>query len=137
MKIVNFSVNKPVTILMVNLIIVVLGIMVLPRLGLDMLPDIEYPVVSIITNYSGVAPEDIENILTKPIEEAVAAIKGVKSISSFSREGTSMIMVEFNWGTNIDFATEDIRDKIGQIENYLPSDATKPLVLILKCLKWS
>ncbi|OQB44237.1 MAG: Swarming motility protein SwrC [Parcubacteria group bacterium ADurb.Bin159] len=129
MKIVNFSVNKPVTILMVNLIIVVLGIMVLPRLGLDMLPDIEYPVVSIITNYSGVAPEDIENILTKPIEEAVAAIKGVKSISSFSREGTSMIMVEFNWGTNIDFATEDIRDKIGQIENYLPSDATKPLVL--------
>ncbi len=129
MNLPKFSVDKPVTITMMVLIIVVFGFISFNRLGLDLLPDIEYPVVSIITSYSGVASEDIEDVLTKPIEDAVATVKDVKTIKSISQEGTSIVMVEFNSGTKIDFAAQDVRDKIGLIEDYLPQDANKPLVI--------
>ena len=129
MKLANFSVNRPITILMIACITVILGVMSFSKLGLDMLPDIEFPVVSVITNYQGVASEDIEEIITKPIEDSVATVKDVKSIKSVSQEGVSMVMVEFNSGTNVDFAAQDLRDKISLIEQYLPADANKPFVL--------
>jgi len=128
MNLPKFSVDKPVTITMIVLIIVVFGFISFSRLGLDMLPDIEFPVVSVITSYSGVTSEDIENVLTKPIEDAVSTVKDVKSVSSISQEGISVVMIEFNSGTNVDFAAQDLRDKIGLIENYLPQDANKPMV---------
>ena len=129
MKLSNFSVNRPITILMIASITVVLGVMSFSKLGLDMLPDIEFPVVSVITNYQGVASEDIEEIITKPVEDSVATVKDVKSIKSVSQEGVSVVMVEFNSGTNVDFAAQDLRDKISLIEQYLPADANKPFVL--------
>jgi len=128
MKLTNFSINRPITVLMIACITVVLGMMSFSKLGLDMLPDIEFPVVSVITNYQGVAPEDIEETITKPIEDSVATVKDVKSIKSVSQEGVSMVMVEFNSGTNVDFAAQDLRDKISLIEQYLPEDADSPLV---------
>ena len=131
MKLTNFSVEKPITILMIALIIVVLGVLFFSRLGLDLLPEIKYPIVSIVTTYSGVAPEDIEELLTKPIEDAVSTIKGVKSVKSFSQEGLSVVMVEFNWGVDLDFAAQDIRDKLDLIQDFLPADADKPLVVKL------
>ena len=129
MKLTNFSINRPITILMIACITVVLGVMSFSKLGLDMLPDIEFPVVSVITNYQGVASEDIEEMITKPIEDSVATVKDVKSIKSVSQEGVSMVMVEFNSGTNVDFAAQDLRDKISLIEQYLPEDADRPFVL--------
>ncbi len=129
MNLPKFSVDKPVTITMMVLIIVIFGLISLTRLGLDMLPDIEFPVVSVITSYSGVSSEDIEDVLTKPIEDAVSIVKDVKKIQSVSQEGASIVMIEFNSGTKIDFAAQDIRDKIGLIEDYLPPDANKPLVV--------
>jgi HAE1 family hydrophobic/amphiphilic exporter-1 len=129
MSLPKFSVNKPVTISMIVLIIVVFGFISFPRLGLDMLPDIEFPVVSVITSYTGVTSEDIEDVITKPIEDAVATVKDVKSIKSSSQEGLSAVMIEFNSGTNVNFAAQDVRDKISLIENYLPADANKPLVI--------
>ena len=129
MNLPKFSVDKPVTITMIVLIIMVFGFISFNRLGLDMLPDIEFPVVSVITPYNGVTSEDIEDVLTKPIEDALATVKDVKIIKSVSQEGVSMVMIEFNSGTNVDFAAQDIRDKIGLIEDYLPQDANKPLVV--------
>jgi len=129
MNLPKFSVNKPVTTAMMTLIVVVFGLISLGRLGLDMLPDIEFPVVSIITSYSGVTSQDIEEVITKPIEDAVSTVKDVKSISSVSQEGLSLVMVEFNSGTNIDFASQDLRDNIGLVEDYLPDDANKPMVM--------
>ncbi|MDP3052643.1 MAG: efflux RND transporter permease subunit [bacterium] len=128
MNLPKFSVDKPVTITMMVLIIVVFGFISFSRLGLDMLPDIEFPVVSVITSYSGVTSEDIEDVLTKPIEDAVSTVKDVKSVSSISQEGVSVVTIEFNSGANIDFAAQDIRDKIGLIEDCLPQDANKPMV---------
>ncbi|MCK5062279.1 efflux RND transporter permease subunit, partial [Candidatus Parcubacteria bacterium] len=129
MNLPKFSVDKPVTITMMVLIIVVFGFISFFRLGLDMLPDIEFPVVSVITSYSGVSSKDIEDVLTKPIEDAIATVKDVKKINSISQEGMSAVMIEFNSGTNVDFAAQDIRDKIGLMEDYLPQDSNKPLVV--------
>jgi len=126
MKLADFSVNKPVTILMIALIIVVLGSLFFSRLGLDLLPEIKYPVVSVVTTYSGVTSEDIEELLTKPIEDAVSTVQDVKSIKSFSQEGLSAVMIEFNWGADIYFAAQDIRDKLDLIQDFLPSDADRP-----------
>ncbi len=129
MNLPKFSVNKPITITMMVLIIVVFGLLSLSRLGLDMLPEIDYPVVSIITTYTGVSSADIEEGLTKPIEDAVSTVKGIKNITSTSREGISLVMVEFESGTNVDFAAQDLRDKIDLIADYLPAEASRPMVV--------
>ncbi|HHE76402.1 MAG TPA: efflux RND transporter permease subunit [Candidatus Parcubacteria bacterium] len=131
MKLADFSVERPVTVLMIALIIVVLGGLFFARLGLDLLPEIEYPVVSVVTTYPGVTSEDIEEVLTKPIEDAVSTVQDVKSIKSFSQEGLSAVMIEFNWGTNIDSAAQDVKDKLDLIQDFLPADADRPLVVKL------
>jgi len=84
-----------------------------------------------VTTYSGVTSEDIEEVLTKPIEDAVSTIQDVKSIKSFSQEGLSAVMIEFNWSTNIDSAAQDIRDKLDLIQDFLPADTERPLVVKL------
>jgi len=131
MKLADFSVSKPVTILMIALIIIVLGGLFFTKLGLDLVPEIEYPMISVVTTYSGVTSEDVEEVLTKPIEDVVSTIKGVKSVKSFSQEGLSVVMVEFNWGVDLDSAAQDIRDKLDLIQDFLPADADRPLVVKL------
>ena len=129
MNLPEFSVSKRVTVTMLIAIVLVLGGIAFSRLGLDLLPDIDYPVVSVLTQYAGVSSEDIENLITRPVEEAVSTVNRVKSVNSFSQEGVSVVMVEFEWGTNLDFAAQDIRDGIGLIQDYLPEDAVAPLVV--------
>ncbi len=128
MSIPEFSVKRPVTVTMLTGIIVVLGLYSLLNLGLELLPDISYPTVSVMTTWEGAAPEDVENQLTKPLEEMLSLISRVKKVRSFSREGMSLIMVEFEWGTNIDFAAQDIRDQISIFKKMLPSDIEEPVV---------
>ncbi len=129
MKIPEFSVNRKVTTSMLAMILVVLGFLAYTRLGLDFFPELEFPTVSVITNYQGVSPEDIENTITRPLEQVVNAVSGVKNVNSTSSEGVSVIMVELEWGTNLDFAAQDIRDQIGIYSGYLPEDASDPLVI--------
>ncbi len=126
---IRFSVRRPIAITMLIGILVVLGFVSFTKLGLDLFPELNYPSVSIVTTYPGVAPEDIEELITKPIEEAVSTINGVKKVTSSSFEGVSLVTVEFSWNKNLDFAAQDVRDKIGLIEGYLPEDASKPLVM--------
>jgi len=128
MKIVNISVDRPITILMVIFIIIVLGVISVSRLPREMMPDITFPVVTVVTRYSGVSPEDIENMVTRPIEEAVSTVNNVKEVSSVSSEGLSLVNVEFEWGTNLDFAAQDIRDNIDFISDFLPDDVSRPIV---------
>ncbi len=129
MKIPEFSVNRKVTTAMLAMILVVLGIITFSRLGLDFFPDIEYPSVSVITTYSGASSEDIENTITKPLEEIISSVNRVKKVNSTTMEGASVIMIEFEWGTNLDFAAQDVRDQIGLYENYMPEEANDPLVV--------
>lgn len=128
MKIVDFSIKRRVTVSMVIVVIVILGFISLGRLGLDMFPDIESPFVSVVTTYSGVSSEDIEQNITRPLEQWISAVSKVNDIKSISQEGVSVIMIEFESDTNLDFAAQDVRDQIGFLENYLPEGAEKPLV---------
>lgn len=129
MKIPEFSVRRKVTTAMLTMILVVLGMITFTRLGLDFFPDIEYPTVSVITVYKGASSEDIENTITKPLEEIISSVNRVKKVSSMTVEGASVIMIEFEWGTNLDFAAQDVRDQIGLYRNYIPEEATDPLVV--------
>lgn len=129
MNIPELSVKHPVSILMVILIIVIIGIIAFSKLTIDLMPDIDYPVITVITNYEGVAPEEIEELVTKPIEDVVATVSGVKKISSTSQEGVSIVMVEFNWGTNLDGAAADIRERLTIIRDFLPEDVSAPMVV--------
>ncbi|RKZ30717.1 hypothetical protein DRQ36_04575 [bacterium] len=129
MKLPEFSVSRPVTISMLIGIIVVLGLFSLYHLGLEMLPDISYPVVSVLTRYPAASPEDVEESITRPIEQMVASVSRVKSLNSISQEGLSIVMIEFTWGTNLDFAAQDVRDAISMYSAFLPDDATDPTVL--------
>lgn len=129
MKLPEFSVNRKVTTAMLTMILVVLGSIAFFKLGLDFFPDIEFPTVSIITTYSGASSEDIENTITRPLEQIINSVNRVKKVNSITYEGASVIMVEFEWGTNLDFAAQDIRDQIGLYRNYLPDEASDPLVV--------
>jgi len=125
----NFSVNRPVTILMLFIGLILIGLISYQNLGLDLLPDLSFPMSAIIVSYSGVAPQEIENMVTIPLEEAVGTIQGVKKISSYSREGSSLVLMEFNWGTDMDVSALNIREKIDQIKGFLPDDAGDPMVI--------
>jgi HAE1 family hydrophobic/amphiphilic exporter-1 len=128
MKLPEFSVKKKVTASMMAMILVVVGLISFTRLGLDFFPDLEFPTVTLITTYTGASSEDIENTLTKPLEQIVSSVNRVKKVTSTSSEGVSAISAEFEWGTNLDFAAQDIRDQVGMYKQYLPEEAKDPLV---------
>jgi len=128
MKLPEFSVNRRVTASMMAMILVVLGLISFSRLGLDFFPDLEFPTVSIITTYSGASSEDIEKSITKPLEQVVSGVSRVKKVTSTTSEGVSAITAEFEWGTNLDFAAQDLRDQIALYKQYLPPEAADPLV---------
>jgi len=129
MKIPEFSVNRRVTTAMLAMILVVLGFIAFTSLGLDFFPDIDFPTVSVVTTYSGASSEDIENTITRPLEQIINTISRVKEVDSMTTEGASVIMVEFEWGTNLDFAAQDIRDQVGLYRNFIPEEASDPLVV--------
>jgi HAE1 family hydrophobic/amphiphilic exporter-1 len=129
MKIPEFSVNRKVTTAMLAMILVVLGTIAFFQLGLDFFPDLEFPTVSVITTYRGASSEDIENMITRPLEQIINSVSRVKNVNSLTIEGASVIMVEFEWGTTLDFAAQDVRDQIGLYQSYLPEEAADPLVV--------
>lgn len=123
-----FGVKWPVTTTMIFLAAILLGAFSWTQLGVDLMPDFEIPVVSIITSYSGSGPQEIETSITEPIEESVSTVENVDEISSTSVEGLSMVTVKFDWGVNLDAATNDIRDKLDLVARRLPENAEKPFI---------
>ncbi|MCB5260047.1 MAG: efflux RND transporter permease subunit, partial [Candidatus Cloacimonetes bacterium] len=126
MKISQVAVGRPVLTIMVSLIVIILGAVALSRLPIDLMPDVTSPTISISTSYSKASPLTMEELVTRPIEEAVAAVPGVQEISSRSTEGNSNVQVSFNWGTDLEAASNDIRDRLDRIISRLPSDANRP-----------
>ncbi len=126
MEIARFSVNRPVFTTMVTMIVLILGGISLSRLPVDLMPDITYPTLSIYTSYSNASPEEIEELITRPIEEAVSAVPGVEEVSSTSSEGSSSVRVTFSWGTDLDAAASDIRDRLDRVISRLPDEADRP-----------
>lgn len=128
MKITDFSVKRPVTISMIVLCVILLGAVSLSMLTVDLYPDINFPVAIAITDYSGAGPEEVESMVTKPIEEMMGTVQNVDKIESQTVAGKSTVIVSFNWGTDMDFASLQMREKIDIIKGFLPDDASDPMV---------
>ena len=128
MNLPKFSVNRPVTILMLFIALIVIGIISYQGLGLDLLPDMSFPISAVIVSYPGVAPEEIETLITIPLEEAVSTISRIDNITSFSGEGSSVVLLSFQWGTDMDIASLEIREKIDQVKSILPDGSGDPTV---------
>ncbi len=126
MKISQIAVDRPILTIMVSLIVIILGAVALSRLPIDLMPDVTSPTISISTSYSKASPLTMEELVTRPIEEAVAAVPGVQEISSRSTEGNSNVQVSFSWGTDLDAASNDIRDRLDRIISRLPDEAGRP-----------
>ncbi len=112
----------------------VAGILIFGTVSLDLLPQelfpqIVYPQLTVVTPYSNAAPEEVETLITRPVEEAVGTVSGIKRISSISKEGLSLVIAEFGWSQNINFAALGMREKIDLIKERLPRDAEEPVVL--------
>ena len=127
MKIIEISIRRRVTIAMFTLAVVLFGFVSFLRLKINLLPDLTYPTLTIRTEYTGAAPAEIENLISKPIEEALGIVKNVKRVSSISRSGQSDVMLEFVWGTDMDYAGLDVREKLDVLE--LPLEVNRPTIL--------
>ena len=104
MNIAKVSITRPVLTTVIFVIIILLGTVSLMRLSIDMMPEVEYPTLTVTTSYGNVGPQEIEESITRPIEESLAAVQGVEEISSTSSEGSSRVRVSFVWGTDLDVA---------------------------------
>jgi len=122
------SVRRPITTIMAFLIVILLGSIAFWRLPVDLMPELTYPTLTVRTDYPNVGPQEVEDLVTRPIEEAVAAIAGVETISSTSSEGQSSVRVAFTWGTDLDEAADEIRTRVDRIRDRLPDDAQTPTV---------
>ena len=126
MNISRIAVHRPIFTIMVMLIVIILGGISLIRLPIDLMPDITYPTLTVQTIYEDASPEEIEELVTRPIEEAMSAVPGVESVYSTSSEGASNVRVTFSWGTDLDTASNDIRDRLDRVIPRLPDDAERP-----------
>ncbi|MFA5356350.1 MAG: efflux RND transporter permease subunit [Candidatus Omnitrophota bacterium] len=120
MNLPEFGVKKPVTNLMIFLAILIIALYSLSKLGIDQMPEIEPPAITVIASYSGASPEDVEIKVTEPLENQLATTPGLDKLTSRSLEGVSLITLKFNWGTNLDEASNDIRDRIELAKRFLP-----------------
>jgi len=128
MKLSEISVKRPVAVTMLFLILILLGSVSVSRLNMDLLPQMELPMAMAMTNYPGVGPDEIENLVTRPIEGVIGTVNGIKNINSTSSQGTSIVFVEFAWGTDMSFAVNQMREKLDLIVGAFPDGVDKPLL---------
>ena len=127
MNIVRTAVSRPVTVGMAALAAVVFGLVSLGRLDVGLLPEIRYPTLTVQTELPGSAPVDVENLVTRPLEESVGVVPGLRQVHSVSQSGLSQITLEFDWGTAMDYAGLDVREKLDLVR--LPEEAAPPVLL--------
>ncbi|MBQ5368735.1 MAG: efflux RND transporter permease subunit, partial [Peptococcaceae bacterium] len=131
MNIGKFSVKRPVTIAMASLVLILFGVVSFTRMAIDLMPKMDLPIMAVMANYDGAGPEEVEERVTKPLEASMAGISGMNSITSMSSAGSSVVMVMFEYGTNLDTATNDIRDALEFAKMMLPEEAQDVSILKL------
>jgi len=129
MKLTDISVQRPITITMLYIGIIVVAIVSYVKIPLDLFPDIEFPVAVVFTEYPNVGPKEIESTVTRPLEEALSSVNNIDTITSTSKEGLSMIVAKFTWGTDMGLAVSDMRERIDIRKRFLPDDVENPVVL--------
>ena len=128
MSLYSSSVKRPVTTILVFVAIVILGLFSLKKLPIDLMPDIDTNTIMVMTTYSGASAEDIEQNVTRPLENTLNSVEHLKHITSNSRENISIVTLEFEYGYDIDVLTNDVRDKLSMVSSMLPDDANTPII---------
>ena len=131
MNIGKFSVKRPVTIAMAALVLILFGVVSFTRMSIDLMPKMDLPIMAVMTNYDGAGPEEVEERVTKPLESSMASISGMSGITSISSAGNSVVMIMFDYGTNLDSATNDVRDALEFAKMILPEEAQDITILKL------
>jgi len=126
MNLSEFSIKRPIFVTMLILVVLVLGFISFSRLPIDLMPDITFPTLVVSTSYPNTAPEEMEQIITRPIEEALSSVPGVEEIFSRSSQGSSSVRVMFDWGINLEEAANDIRERIDRIVGRFPEEVQRP-----------
>ena len=129
MSIPGTSTRRPVAVAMLVLAVVLLGVISFTRLPIDLLPDVSFPRLVVYTSYPNVAPAEVERLITEPVERAVAQVAGVEKVTSVSQEGVSLVTVRFSWGTDMDFAALNTRERLDDIRDAFPETADRPTIL--------
>jgi len=126
-SLIDVAVRRRVSVVMTALAVVAFGYVGYSRLPLELFPDIAYPSFTIQTDFPDTAPQEVENLITRPVEEAVGVLRGLQSIHSVSRPGVSEVTLEFDWGSDMDLLSMDVREKLDRL--VLPEEAEDPIVL--------
>ncbi|RLD31571.1 MAG: hypothetical protein DRI73_08500, partial [Bacteroidetes bacterium] len=129
MTISEFSVKRSISILMFALILIVMGLWSLSTMKLDLLPDIEMPTLTVVTSYPGAASEEIERIVSEPLEKGVGTVTNLKSVSSISKENVSLLTIEFESGTDTNVGAQDVRDALDLVVSNLPDEINRPIIV--------
>jgi HAE1 family hydrophobic/amphiphilic exporter-1 len=128
MNLTDVSIKRPLAISMVFLAIIIFGFISVTNLPVDLFPNVTFPMMIVLTTYPGAGPEEIETQITEPFEKTLGTVNNIKKVTSTTSENISNIFLEFEWGTNLDAASNDVRDRLGFITPYIPEDADLPLI---------
>ena len=128
MKITQTAVQRPIGTGLICAAVLLLGAISVRQLAVDLLPEVDFPRISVVTTYEGIGPEEIETLVTRPIEQTVATVDGVEEIEAVSAEGLSRVQLQFAWGTDLEAAVNDVRAYLDRLANRLPDDADRPVV---------
>ena len=128
MSIPRIAIERPVTMFMISGVIILLGAISLSRLPVDLMPDTQMPTITVRVNYTGVGPLEMEELVTRPIEQAVSAVAGLERVDSTSSEGNANIRLNFAWGIDLSEAADEVRTRLDRVRGRLPEDADPPTV---------
>src|SRR3972149_11886691 len=126
MSIPRFAIHRPVMMAMLSGVIILLGAISLTRLPVDLLPDTQQPTMNVRVNYTGVGPLEMEELVTRPLEQALSAVAGLEQLTSTSSEGGAQVRLGFAWGTDLNEAMDDVRTRLDRTRNRLPEEAAPP-----------
>jgi HAE1 family hydrophobic/amphiphilic exporter-1 len=128
MSIPRTAIHRPVTMFMLSGVIILLGTISLLRLPVDLMPDVSFPSITVRVGYAGVGPLEIEELVTRPIEQAMSAVAGLERLESTSQEGSSRVTLNFAWGTDLNEAADDVRNRLDRVRGRLPEEADAPVM---------
>jgi len=128
MSMVKTVVSRPVTFLIIFALLIGLGFFALANLSIDLYPEINPPILVVVTSYSGAGPEEVERSVTRPLEAILSGVSGLEKVTSTSSKGSSMVIMEFTYGTNMSDASNSIRDALERVRNAMPTGAQTPMI---------